>query len=484
MSSECRYLGLFPKAQHCFYETIKDKAVDPVHIILDLERDFTAAEAASDESRAGARAATWGKIVGIVEQLLCELCGGGDGDGDTSCDGGAVRLVPGVNCQVLESSYVHKFSRHLLIYASGMVGLGTAAFAGVLHARCLDLDADHADRPLLTYTTAKGHLRSVVDVTIYSMNRPMRMAFCCKRNKPHPMLPILGSSTDVAAHLVNHVSADVFVPPQLLPPLDLGRLPDVKGMAVAARARGPSAASRGFRDAAVDDVGEGELGGNPLEPTARWQPERLNKVRAMLLADEDVCKDLRLQRLVFDDGQEKTLDGGGSTRSFYVKRVNGETYAYCPYAGRVHRSNNVTLVYEHDCSRVYVRCFRCSPSRVADGKPLKVLSIKFPDDAADAMLAGASSGSATLHMCEDLVEYRDGDTYCQRGMKPYPDDPVVVIRANMGIGEFCDTYRDMQTHTHRVLTPHPQAKPRSVSTSSIRCWIPSRMHPSSSSLTA
>ena len=444
-----RFIANYPDAPHCFYEVIKDKVADPVYIILDLERDFTVLEAESTASRVAAREATWGAVVRVVEQLLGELCYTGDGAGGSSGGGGGgggagegVRLVPGVNCQVLESSYVHKFSRHLLLYAPGMVGITAARSAGVLHARCLEMDAGLAERELLTYTKetvkAEDHVkyRSVFDVTIYTKNRAMRMAYCCKRNKPHPMLPVLGSSTDVAAHLVNVVPADVFVPPQLLPPIDLAKMPDVDDMAKAARARGASFIGRGFRDAAAGDVGAGE-GEDPSEPTPRWQPGHIPKIRALLLADAGVRETLRVQRLAFDDGQEKTLDGGGNTRSFYVKRVAGEPYAYCPYAERIHTNNNMTLVYEHDRRRVYVRCFKCSPTRHADGKPLKVLSIKLPEDTAAAMLAGAggSGNNATLHACETLVEYREGDVYCDaEGMRPYPTDRIVAIRAGMGAG--------------------------------------------------
>ena len=59
---------------HCFYETLKNEAVDPVHLILDLERYFSAAEATSEATLQQAREDTWGAIVRITEQLLSELC--------------------------------------------------------------------------------------------------------------------------------------------------------------------------------------------------------------------------------------------------------------------------------------------------------------------------------------------------------------------------------------------------------------------------
>ena len=82
---------------HCFYEILTKEAVDPVYLILDLERGFSAAEAANEATLQQAREDTWGAIVRITEQLLSELCGGGD-----------IRLMPGFNCQVLESVYTHK----------------------------------------------------------------------------------------------------------------------------------------------------------------------------------------------------------------------------------------------------------------------------------------------------------------------------------------------------------------------------------------
>lgn len=54
-------------------------------------------EATSEATLHEAREDTCDAIVRITEQLLSEMCGGGD-----------IRLMPGLNCQVLESD---KFSR-------------------------------------------------------------------------------------------------------------------------------------------------------------------------------------------------------------------------------------------------------------------------------------------------------------------------------------------------------------------------------------
>ena len=222
--------------------------------------------------------------------------------------------MPGFNCQVLESVYTHKFSRHLLLYAPGMVNLTSKRFAKELYDRCFALSMDHADRRLLTWEK-KGKPLSAFDQEIYTKNRKMRMAFCCKLDLANPMLPVLGSSTDVAAHMVNVAPPEVFTPPLMLPPLDISLLPeDSKSAAKAVRARLSSC---------IGLAGHGASPGNDavdpdesLRATPCWQPGQLAKLRADLQANPGILQRLGLQRLVF--GKEKTSDNGRA-HFFYIK---------------------------------------------------------------------------------------------------------------------------------------------------------------------
>ena len=166
---------------------------------------------ASIGDRQAARIATWGAIVQYVEALLSELADG------------QFELQPGHNCQVLESTYDEKFSRHLLIYSENMTMTKTLSIVKTLHDRAMGLPADHPDRPLLIWQL-NGTVKSVFDTSVYSKCQNMRMAFCNKRGKMSPLRPILESSGDWCAHLV-HIGPTVYVPAATIQ-LDLNRLPE------------------------------------------------------------------------------------------------------------------------------------------------------------------------------------------------------------------------------------------------------------------
>lgn len=76
------YIRRYPAAQACFYETIRDKKADQVHMVFDLERDLSAEEAATAESRLQACEDTWGCALQRIKDLL------------------SIDIKPGVNCQV------------------------------------------------------------------------------------------------------------------------------------------------------------------------------------------------------------------------------------------------------------------------------------------------------------------------------------------------------------------------------------------------
>jgi hypothetical protein len=310
-----RFKSKFPDAQRCFYEVIRNKHADPVHMIFDLERDFSPLEAASLESRMAARQDTWDALLRRTQELLSNLCGE------------PVTLTPGANCQVLESLYPHKFSRHLLVYAQGMTSVATARVAAALHASSMALPPGHPERHLLAYRSAKGVPRSVFDTSVYSMNKAMRMAYCCKREKHAPMMPTLGSSLDGAAHLVNVTPPELFTPPQRLPPLDLDKLPDA---AKAAKDRERSSCIGRAGTARDDGNDDGDLA-EGAQPTPSWQPGQLDALRADLIANEDIRAKLGVRQLCLAD-RGKVADDGRAY-FFYVKREGGRGKGDCCHGG-------------------------------------------------------------------------------------------------------------------------------------------------------
>ena len=64
-----------PPVPHCFYEILKDEAVDPICISswISSVGGFSAADAASEATLQQAREDTWDAIVRITEQFLSEL---------------------------------------------------------------------------------------------------------------------------------------------------------------------------------------------------------------------------------------------------------------------------------------------------------------------------------------------------------------------------------------------------------------------------
>lgn len=409
-------------AQCCFYETIRDKGADAVHLLFDLERDFSEAEAADEASRDLARGSTWSAVAALVEGVVREA------SGDPT-----FALVPGTNCQVLESVYPHKFSRHLLVYAAdeNIVPIAAKQFAIMAHNRCVALPAEHPERALLTYKSRslvdKDKLRSIVDVSIYTMNRPMRMAFSCKRNKFCPLLPVLGSSSDIAAHLVTIVPPELFVPPQRLPPLDLKA---IGALAVASVAKSHAAArANGTSGGAIIKTdGNARAPAEQPQGTPHWQPSEISWWRDFLLTDVGVASKLGTDRIEFYS--EKT-SADGNVHYFNLKPKS----CACPYRGGMHKNNNMSLIYVHAQRHVLIHCHDAD-CREEPYQTIKPNASPFDVAAAIIDVGDATSSSATLHACEHLVEYREGDRYCEERMRPYPNDRLVAVRAGMGTGGF------------------------------------------------
>ena len=430
------FMTTYPEVQPCFYETIKDKNADPVHILMDIERDFTAEEAASDASRELARGDTWDAIVRLIEQLLKEICGE------------PITLVPGRNCQVLESLYPQKFSRHLLIYTPGFVSMRSLALVNKLYRRCFDMPPANPIRPLLVYRKPDGRLMTVFDQTVYSMNQAMRMPFCCKLGENNPLLPILGSSSDIAAHLVNVVPPDLFSPPEMLPPVDLDKLLQALKPQVIKLRVGGSIETRHALDGGTDD---GDL--TPIHtPTPLWQPGQMESLRKDLIGHTALKATIRVKELIFKDGGAVGQDG--SYFYFYIKRMPGQDYATCPYAQRIHAENDMSIIYNHTLHRVSIHCYHAECSLKACGVPRECWRVTLPEEVLAATAADFGEGDnpdCTLHACASRVTYiNDEDKYCDaNGMRPYPNDRLLAVVAGMGTGMF----HMLQTLNFQTLTP-------------------------------
>ena len=405
-----------PDSTASLYEIIRDKQRDPVNIILDLERDFTSIEALSETSRQRAREATWEAIVKCVEALLSELF-------DEK-----VVLKPGLNCQVLESTYDGKFSRHLLIYASGMTMLMVSAIASQLNRRALALPDDDLDRSVLVWTH-KGSFKSVFDPSIYSDFRSMRMAFCNKLSKATStkLQPVLGSSDDISAHLVN-VWPDVYARPEVLPALDVSRLPEELLDHPRPRRR---ATGGEMQTSPVQE----ELASPPL-----WQPGQMQEVREFLIQNDKIKKLLCVETLEF--GQEKPqVDGSGC-----IFPIPHSCNVTCPYAERQHESNNLYFQYSHVDRRAVLRCHNdhCKQGHKPGGHDW--FPIKLSVD--ESMRLALINSQSTMHSCRSLIDFGEEDIYNEREMRPYPaESKIVAVLAGMGTGAN-KMYNDSLLHFH------------------------------------
>ena len=330
---------------------------------------------------------------------------------------------------MLESRYAYKFSRHLLVYASGMTSTDSKRIARALAARTHALSTDDTDRALTVWKKeTKGifQLKSVFDIGVYTPYRAMRMAYCVKRGKDNPLRPVLDSSDDTNAHLVNVVPPEEFTPPHLVPPLNLSRLP-----VSADRVDGANEKKGSCLGFVVTGSSGGVADGMPM-PTPRWQPGQLVQLRADVLGSAALLRLLKVDGLVI---RSENISPDGGSISFYVKnmRSTGEVYPTCPYSKCVHQSNNMALVYNHKFRSVTVQCFDADCATKPRAR-IYIMPVVFPEDTATALAAVV--GGPSLHTCEDLVHYAPVDKYNEDRMRPYPDHPLLVVMGNMGIGEW------------------------------------------------
>ena len=297
------------------------------------------------------------------------------------------------------------------------------------------MPADHPDRALLKWikqTKSGPSDRSVVDQGVYTHNRPMRMAYCTKRGKDSQLQPILGSSPLVEAHLVNFMPSDVFSPPAVLPLMDLSKLPAFGSSLTNLREGQGSGIGQHVESTRGEDMASEEA------PTPRWQPRQLAHLRRLLLDSSTIRSALKVDQLEF--GKEET-SADGRFYTFNIKRHSDQSYATCPYAGYMHSSNCMCLRYSHSHKEVTVHCYDEDCSFRASGKQRLRWSVILPEDNVRAMAAAFSGppesgfGSASLHTCEDLVSYGPEDDYCEDKLRPFPDDRLLAIIANMGLGE-------------------------------------------------
>jgi hypothetical protein len=370
----------------CINEVIKSSRRN---IIFDIERDFTAAETAQVER---ARATTTALIMDRIHALFRELSGLPD-----------LQLTLGVNCQLATSTYPHKYSCHFLIYADGVSYEANQAIAMELHRRCF-AEQDPAILALLTWTDRNGRGRSVFDVTIYQSLRLLRMLYKRKLTPYEPdkrnprMLPVAPSSKLAIAHMVTIDEAS-FARPAILPPLDLSSIPAPR-MTISSKS---TATNNG--DARP-----------PRPPTMpRWQPADL-QVLLDLIEGHAELHDI-FGPYGFCLGRVNVINDGASCI------IPIERGPCCCYAGRVHRSNGMYLLYHHHDGKLSLRCHNAACKEL----PFHTWIVKAaqPDSPPGA--------SPSLHSCEHLVPFQDYDEPEMRDL-PASADTIAVL-ANMGLGK-------------------------------------------------
>jgi hypothetical protein len=133
-------------------------------------------------------------------------------------------------------------------------------------------------------------------------------------------------------------------------------------------------------------------------------------------------------------------------------RVNDGKRPFCPYADRVHHSNNLYIWYDYGRRHATLRCHdeQCRAQHASGWS----YGLDIPPDGSEDVLAhldAAFLASPSLHGRAGAIRYLPGDNYCEPTMRDYPlmDGGIIAIIALMGTGEGSREHHEGESRPRR-----------------------------------
>ena len=300
----------------CLYEVV-DNMSTTTRLALDLDREFHPDEVQGGKvALKAARRATNEAVLSVAEELLRKL----------SRNPG-LQLRPGINCQLSESKYnvrvKNKLSTHAVFYAHCSWEV-CKQFAYLLAAHIMQLPVGDGRRQLLFDAdgscgagsrgfglSAVTHIQQkscIVDLTIYTNFRNMRLLYNCKMRYGVPLLPALGSSDRVEDHFACYYpelqSADAEMitlhSEELVAALQQCSSASMKQPVSATLTRQPPRTQRRAQSEQLPPV---------------WLPEELDALKRSLCDSADLAARLQVERVVLGNTYPAR---NGNTCNIYI----------------------------------------------------------------------------------------------------------------------------------------------------------------------
>jgi hypothetical protein len=351
------------------YEVI-EHADKPCKMYLDVDRSDTVHETAT--------------VVDQVLQLVCEVL-----NVEFSL---AFLAEPGVNCQIAQATTSSKTSVHAVFDIRVASVIAHKFLAERLAVAAKDAPARYA---ALLFRDKKDQVKCVIDESVYSQFRSYRMLHMTKIGKDNALAPFAGSSANMTDHLVGYY-----------PNLHDGKLIDLpkptneqQPLIQACRA------TNRVQRKAVKVVPRGKFG------------EFTDTLNSWVSFKE-----------LFPDGV--TVAAVSETASGFNMRIDKRCGAKCPYAKRVHKSNNLYVKVAPDWSNAEVMCYddECFACINTDGSILLL-----PNATNNAGFDSSHAGTGGMHAQAGNVQW--DERYNESAMRDLPTHKIVCVRANMGIGK-------------------------------------------------
>lgn len=150
---------------------------------------------------------------------------------------------------------------------------------------------------------------------------------------------------------------------------------------------------------------------------------QLEKIANAILKNKEVHSLIKCDRLEFDQDCQYY---NANNYNFYIKKSCNHC---CPYAGRVHSHNRSYFQYNFTYQTVTYRCFSQN-----DECHMKY-DCRFKVDHAIDSLSKLTdlNNTATLHCKNEIIQW--DEVYDEPQMREYPIQPLIIVRANMGVGK-------------------------------------------------
>jgi len=303
-----------------------------------------------------------------------------------------ISFIPGENCQITSSSRPGKCSLHFIAYILFQNTKQHSRFAFNL----CNYIIEHNITELFYIKDETRVFYHAIDASVYTSFRTFRMTYMCKKGINSLLLPVYNSSTKMRDYIISYYQKHSRKYILKLDNIELKSLEHVL--------------SYNCPKLLGDKKKHTE---NNLPHYSMYMDfiQNSNEIKDMLDVDSIDTQ------YVYDNYEDE---------NYYILFIKRNIRPKCPFACKVHKSNNITLHCHKIQHFIKLKCF----NEECIGK-----NIIFNVLTKEAMYKQSIDNTRidTLHSMYHNIPW--SDNYDEPTMKPYPKGNLVCIRGNMGVGK-------------------------------------------------